>query len=439
MRKALAGLLYLTLVVGVFLGAQALNGGGATTTPGGPGANGNVAVGSTTLPGDVAGQPGTSTPGDSTTNGSIPGPDGTSPSANNGPVEGGITTKILEAPHNPELQRRVASYLAAKQVNQLAAARIEAYMLVAYYDVKRPGDGPGILSQASPGTEIKEAVHAAAWVAAKITDLPEMQADILEWVEEPTGKTREVVDTVIARAKSDGYSEAVKATPTKFTGALGWVSRSVPYPSGLEPGWGSLKPILGNSGCAVGAPDKASIEAEKSAAVAAAKNATTDVKTTRMVTFTTAALNPLLGFGITYGTFLELQLNNVPEEYEVKFAFGMLGVYDALITTWDAKWEYGIAAPLDLAAVNGSGASVAPSYPSWAAVYASYVEEFIRASDNPNFRHTDTKIADLLGTLQQALGVSGARLYNWSTDVAAGKEVGVCHARAAAAKFRTKG
>jgi hypothetical protein len=438
MRKALAGLLYLALIAGAFFGAQALSGGGTSKKPGGPGANGNVAAGSTTLPGDVDGPSGTQTPGDGQA-GNTSGPDGTFPSANNGPVEGGITTKILEAPHNPELQRRVASYLAAKQVNQLAAARIEAYMLVTYYDVKRPGDGPGILSQASPGTEIKEAVHAAAWVAAKITDLPEMQSDILEWVEEPTGTTRQVVDTVIARAASDGYSEAVKTTPAKFTGALGWSGRSVTYPSGLEPGWGTLKPILGNSECAVGAPDRASIESERNAAVAAAKAAKVDAKTTRLVTFTTAALNPLLGFGVTYGAFLELALNDIPEEYETKFAYGMLGVYDALITTWDAKWEYGTAAPLDIAGVTGDAATVAPSYPSWAAVYASYVEEFIRSSDNPNFRTTDTKIVDLIGTLQQAVGVSEARLYNWSTDVAAGKALGVCHARAAAAKLRTKG
>ena len=439
MRKALAGLLYLALIVGAFFGAQALTGGGTTKTPQGPGANGNVASGSTTLPG---GQTETTTPGD-TIPGSVTtkptGPAGTAPSANNGPVKGGITTKILEPPHNPELQRRVASYLAAKQVNQLAAARIEAYMLVTYHDVKRPGGDSGILSQASAGTDSKEAMNAAAWVAAKITDLPEMQSDIMKWVDEPTGKTREVVDTVIARANNDGYSEAAKVIPTKFTGGLGWSSRSSIYPGGLEPGWGSLKPILGDSGCKTVAPNKPDIEADKASTVAAVKDMELDDKTVRLVTFTSPAINPLLGFGVTYGTFLELELDKIPEADERKFTFGMLGIYDSLIATWDAKWQYGIAAPVDLAVTAGNGTTVAPSYPSWPAVYAAYTEEFIRGVDDPEFRNADTKIVDILGTIQQALKVSGENVYNWDADVAAGRDLGVCQARATAVKYRTKG
>lgn len=424
------------LVIGVFFGTQALTGNQDTEAGREPGANGNITPGSDNSTGNpddgstdssavAGGRPTTIDPS-------------TLPDGNSKPVEGGITTKILEPPHHAELIRRVASYLAAKNVNQLAAARIEAYMVAAYHDVKRPGDQPGVISQASPGTATQEAVHAAAWVAAQIADMPEMTADITDWVEQPAGKTLQVVNEVLARAGADGYAEAAKATPKTFTGDLGWVPRSTTYPNGLEPGWGALKPILGTT-CTVGPPDRKSISAERNAAVSAAKAAKLDNQEIRLVTFTTGTLNPVLGFAVTYGSYLGVQFDAIDDKYEHQLTIGMIGAYDALISTWGAKWREGVTAPVDLAGQDVQFATVAPSYPSWPAVYAQYTESLIRGIDDPKFRHADQKITDLLGSLQQALNVSGDRIFNWSTDIAAGRSIGECHAKAAAATYRAQG
>ena len=379
-----------------------------------------------------------------------PEPDKNLPSGNDAPVIGSLITELKEPPHNPELVRRVSSYLAAEGVNPLAASRVIAYMLITYGDVKRPANKAGFISQASSGTDSKEAVHAAAWVAGELAGIPQMKADIAKWVDKPSGKTETVVNAVLDYAEKDGYKEAEKAATPRFSGELAWKPTSSLFPSGIEPGWGNLKPFLGKSSCTIGDPDLAAIEDELESRKTAAEKADAGnaVKTVESLSgnrwfwLNSSALNPMLMVVGGYVTLAGEAADSVSEEEELRALYATLGAYDALIATWSYKWEHGIAGPIDLYPVKSEGEEVdfrtaSPSYPSWSGTYAGFLETYAGTLQQRDIDVTTVK--DDMGFITNVVRAIDDPLLHWSIDVEAGRDLGSCYARHAAEAYANNG
>lgn len=379
-----------------------------------------------------------------------PEPDKNLPSGNDAPIAGSLITELKEPPHNPELVRRVSSYLSAEGVNPLAGARIITYMLITYADVKRPAGKAGIISQASKGTESKEAVHAAAWVAAELAGVAQLKTDIRKWVEEPSGATKEVVDEILAYAKNDGYKEAEKTTTPKFNGERAWKPASATFPNGLEPGWGDVKPFLGKSDCAIAAPDLASIETELDSRKAAAEQADAgdalktveSLSNNRWFWLNTTTMNPMLVLIGGYITLADQPADNVSEEEEIRALYAALGAYDALIAAWDYKWTYGVAGPLDVFPVVSEGSEVdfhtaAPSYPSWGGAYQGFLETYSGTLQGRDINVES--VEDDMGFITSAVRALDDPLLHWSIDITAGRDLGACYARHAVKAYQQNG
>lgn len=379
-----------------------------------------------------------------------PEPDKNLPSGNDTPIAGSLITELKEPPHNPELVRRVSSYLSAEGVNPLAGARVVAYMLITYGDVKRPADKAGIISQASKGTENKEAIHAAAWVAAELAGVAQMEADIKKWVDEPSGATKKVVDEILAYAGKDGYKEAEKAATPKFTGERAWRPASGTFPNGLEPGWGDVRPFLGKSSCAIAEPDLASIETELDSRKAAAEQADAgdtlktieSLSSNRWFWLNSTTMNPMLVLVGGYVTLADQPADNISEEEELRSIYATLGAYDALIATWGYKWTYGVAGPLDIFPIVSEGSEVdfrtaAPSYPSWGGVFEGYLGTY---SGTLQGRDIDIEsVEDDMGFITSVVRALDDPLLHWSIDIAAGRELGACYARHAVKAYQQNG
>jgi hypothetical protein len=391
-------------------------------------------------------QPGEGTP--TTEPGGVPtGTENTSPAetvpdGNQVPGAGSLTTKLLEPPHAAELARRLSSYMALEGVNPLAAARVVTYSIITYGDVKRPDGRLGLISTASAGTENREALHAAAWVAAEVAELPGMKKDILEWVDAPAGRTKTVVDAVLSRAAGDGYAEAGKTKGAGFTGELGWRPGGTVFPDGLEPGWGSLKPILGKAGCSVPDPKTDTLKAQYPAvkeAVAKVSETVDDqqafetfAKDNRYYWLNTPVLNPaMIALGAYVTTTGETRVDMEPDA-EIRAIYALAGTYDTLITTWGAKWKHGVAGPLDLFPIKDSDGDVvfhtsAPSYPSWVGAFQSFMEDYASSSTGKTL--TFAAADDRMGMVDAAERSLEDPLMHWAEDIAAGRDLGSCYAK----------
>lgn len=443
MRKALTVTAYVVVSALVFVATWKFTGGSDSLPEANPGSEQTT---DTTASGN--GQPGAGNNQTGTGAGSTDG----SPSGNEAPSEGSLTTELLEPPAIAELARRVSSYMSLEGVNPLAAARVVTYTIVTYGDVKRPDDGAGLLSDASKGTESREALHAAARVAAELAELPNMKADIDKWVDEPTGTTKEVVDAILERASKDGYAEAVNAVAAKYSGEFAWKPGGQVFPKGLEPGWGTLKPILGSAKCSVPAPDTASMKAQGPAIEAAAKEVAAGIdqpavfdkfaKDNRFYWLNSPTLNPAFVSLAGYVVLTGEAKSEIPENAELRAMYAMVGAYDALIATWKAKWEHGIAGPVDKYPVTSDQSDIAfstaaPSYPSWVGTYQGFMESF--ASSTTGKELTFAGSNDIIGVIDAANKSLANPLMHWEADLEAGRNLGACYAAHTAEVLKANG
>lgn len=321
--------------------------------------------------------------------------------------------------------------------NPIVRGRALTYATLALYDSSRTNPADLLivdkLIPARPG----DPFLLAGYVLAGVVDNPLLTKAVAAWGSPLPAEARSAGDAYVAMAKADGFDAAGLTSAPTFEGPLAWTtgSRRDGLPEGFEPGFGMVKPILLDIGaCPVPAAPVTEIARERQA----------------MGSVPTDTVGPSLPTSESLGATFRLYLQNstdivsTPERDRLAAYFWLL-TYDAMIATWKAKWENGVAAPVDIASGEIPETRMSyPSYPSWEAVTLSLLETFAteisgkpvtvnsfgeQASASPG---TEATAANPLPLNFEAMQRSLAEnVFHWDADVAAGRELGSCLARQA--------
>lgn len=148
-----------------------------------------------------------------------------------------LSVAQLQSPRSlGELLVSMNAALADAGVNALASTRIVAYAAVAYHDaaLNRP---PLVASEPLGSRSPEDGLAAAAAVYRGLVSTRSL-LDISErWPGPPGPVAVSVADAVLAAAGADGFESAASASTS-------WVSPPPHHDPALEPGWGTLRPLL---------------------------------------------------------------------------------------------------------------------------------------------------------------------------------------------------
>lgn len=332
------------------------------------------------------------------------------------------------------------SVLAKLNSNAVVRARAIMYSTLAIYETFEPAGEPGILPGVDGGYGIDQAVLAGGHVLSEVVGNPVLTEAIESWDGEMTAETRAIAETIVARAKADGFDAAGETQAPVFEGPLGWVpgGKRDGMPAGFEPGFGSVTPLLFDiDACPVAPAPLSQIMQEKESL----GEISTDAKTPLQ-----ASPELVGGTGLSY-----INVTPLPDAEIDQFYVGMnlyVLIYDAMIATWKAQWANGVASPLDVAAGDLVEFKLSqPSYPSWNAVALSALETYINeiyGSDvtaaeieqkgkSSSLQSNADTTASGIGLLSETLT---GKTYNWDADISAGRELGACLAKQAVARVR---
>jgi len=413
MRKVITGVLVAVLFTGLFVGSWFLTG---------------------TLSGDQAAPaPVSSLPADGN------GDAGEASGEASGDVTGGEDVINFPRPKSiTDLWTGAEKVFDTLNANPIVRGRALTYATLALYETSRTKEENLVVLDKLVARPGPEAFFAAGHVLAGVVDNPLLTKAVKAWDVELTAPTLEAAEKIIAIARADGFAEAGLASAPKFEGSTVWQpgGRRDGLPEGFEPGFGKVKPILFDiNACPVAPAPVADIERERAS----------------MGDVPTDTVGPALptpeALGGTFRIYLEK--SDISEDPLVRDEFGALFfllAYDSLIATWNAKWENGVAAPVDIASGDVPDTRMSyPSYPSWEAVVIGIMEGF--ASELSGRQITATNIRELASAVPTAAATNeyplpidfdrmlkslSENVFHWDVDVSAGKDLGACLARQAA-------
>lgn len=314
--------------------------------------------------------------------------------------------------------------------NSFAKTRVFTYASIAWYEAASPDSAPTFVSAKAAGQGRDQAMLAAGEVVAALLKNPQVTDLIDAWEGELTPQTSAVVAEVVAFAAADGYDTTAGAEAPTFDGEFGWKPGGTKdaAPGGYEPAYGQTRTIrLDPAACPVDAAPIAVLSSEK----AALSNVEKDVAA------------PILGEASRFSAvaFSYINLSLADDQKQQLFLQGQtLGValHDALIATWRANWENGVAAPIDVFAAGDTDLlSSYPSYPSWTDVAASLTETYVSGvlgkkttmDDMIDFlieNHPSEPFKDQLAFLRNDMGNAASTTHHWNVDREAGRKLGTC-------------
>ena len=325
--------------------------------------------------------------------------------------------------------------------NSFAISRVFTYASVATHETLNSETTPTFISEKAVAQGRDQGLLAAGAVAVELLDNPLITELVDAWEGELTPATAAVVAAVVAFADADGYDATAAAEAPTFDGEFGWKSGGTRdgIASGYEPAYGQTRTIaIDPAACPVDAAPLGALRSERAALTSVDTNATAPV-IVAAARFSTVA-------------FLYM-VTTSPQQPEQSFYYeGLnLGValHDALIATWRANWENGVAAPIDIFAGDDTALrSSYPSYPSWTDVAVSASETYVSGVLGQKVtmdtmidflleNHKSDEYKGQLKILRENLANSANTAHHWNVDREAGRKLGNCIA-GEALKLRSK-
>lgn len=425
MRKTLLALLSVILIAGLFAGSWYVTGmlgddtNTAPTTPGDEPADGNDGGTTTVADPDAAG----STDSDPASGAVSDGGSGAQESSALGPL-----TRPTNIEDFNTLLSTVASSLA---VNALFEARMNAYAGVAAFETALgAGNDPALVPTLAPGLAgqgLEQGILAGSTVMAALVKNDDVTDTVASWGT-LTQQSRAVVDAVLATAAADGYDSLGDTKAPTYDGPLAWTAGGDAAITPLEPRFGETKTMrTSSSNCPVAAAPAEAIENERAGRGQTAGD--TDAPQTPFAT----------KYNFLVLLYIREQLAGTQPGVSAAVAqSAIVALYDALILTWKAKWENGIAAPRDL---GGETLLPYPSYPFWPSVAIGLVETFatgaakkpVTIEDMIDVARVAGATEEFVDAIEQDVALQKPGPYAWQADIDAGRQLGECLGRQALA------
>lgn len=332
-------------------------------------------------------------------------------------------------------ERSVNALMGQFGANSFAKTRVLTYSSIAWYEVVSPDTVPTFISVKAAGQDLSQAMLAAGAVAAALLANPQV-ADLVDaWEGELSPQASAIVDEVVAFAAADGYDATAGAEAPTFDGEFGWKAGGTrdAAPGGYEPAYGQTRTIeIDPAACPVDAAPIDALSSEK----AALSNVDKGVSA------------PILGDPSRFSTvaFVYMNLNLADDQKQMLARQAqtlVVALHDAMIATWRANWENGVAAPIDVfAAGDTTLLSSYPSYPSWTDVAVSatelYVSEVlgkkVTMDDMIDFlveNHPSEPFKDRVALLRTDMRNAASTTHHWNVDRDAGRKLGACIAEKA--------
>jgi len=314
--------------------------------------------------------------------------------------------------------------------NSFAKTRVMAYASIAWYETLSLPGAPTFISEAGAGQGPSQAMLAAGAVAVELLDNPEVAAVVEAWEGDLSEQTAGVVAKVAAYADADGYNATANATAPTFDGEFAWKTGSARDGvfGGYEPAYGKIRTIaIDPAACPVDVAPIDALRAEKAALASVDKTVPAPIigQPSRFTLVAFAYMNRILPPGQKQNLYYQGQNLAV-------------ALHDAMILTWKANWENGVAAPVDMfAGDNTSIMSSYPSYPSWTDVAASATEAYVsnilgnRITMDTMIEyllknHDSDDFKDQIELLREDFKNSASSTHHWNVDREAGRKLGTC-------------
>lgn len=315
--------------------------------------------------------------------------------------------------------------------NAMSSTRIFGYATVAWYDTASPVSTTPFIATAAAGQGDEQGMLAAGAVIAALLGNPMVAELVEDWEGELTPESSAVVEAVIEFANADGFDATAGEAAPVFDGEFGWKPGGTRHsaPEGYEPGYGKVRTVrLDVDACPVPGASIASFAAER------------EVLGELDLDIEAATIVRPERYSLLLSVYLD---SNLPEERRADLPVisqvGNIMLHDALIATWRANWENGIASPLDLV-VDGNPLLLSshPSYPSWTEVAISSLETYTSGvlGENVTFdeimasvrelQSTNTGYLQQLADLTAAVEINRSKEHHWKADGEAGRALGAC-------------
>ena len=339
---------------------------------------------------------------------------------------------VFPLPRNlADLDRTLPLLMGRFGANSVAATRVFTYASIAWHDTANPAGAATFIAPSAAGQGSEQGMLAAGAVIVELLD-NEQVADLVEaWEGDLSNESAAVVSSVVAFADADGYDATADVTAPSYEGPLAWKAGGYRdgAPVGYEPGYGQVKTVkLDLAMCPVAPAPRTAIEAER----ATLDGVDRDIAAPVVARPERFALLSYLYINANLPESQKLQMSRIGQTSTVM-------LHDALIATWRANWENGIAAPIDLFADGDTlVTSSYPSYPSWTEVAVAATETYVKGilqkdvtvEEMVDFisgrSGIDTNYAGLLGELTDDIANARSSTHHWNADRDAGAKLGTC-------------